>query len=85
MPENHPLANKEKLDLAELKDETFFQLGNKTQLLQKVRELCHTYGFEPKMGYQGNRINLIIDFIEKEMGVSVMMEKLVAPFIWCQK
>lgn len=49
------------------------------------------------MGYQGNRINLIIDFIEKEMGVSVMMEKLVAPFktkalsvvrwrlIWCQK
>ena len=37
--------------MAELKDETFFQLGNKTQLLQKVRELCHTYGFEPKMGY----------------------------------
>lgn len=29
LPENHPLANKEKLDLAELKDETFFQLGNK--------------------------------------------------------
>ena len=55
-------------------------LAIKTQLLQKVRELCHTYGFEPKMGYQGNRINLIIDFIEKEMGVSVMMEKLVAPF-----
>ncbi|SDJ94571.1 LysR family transcriptional regulator [Streptococcus gallolyticus] len=80
LPENHPLANKEKLDLVELKDETFFQLGNKTQLLQKVRELCHAYGFEPKMGYQGNRINLIIDFIEKEMGVSVMMEKLVAPF-----
>ena len=80
LPENHPLANKEKLDLAELKDETFFQLGNKTRLLQKVRELCHTYGFEPKMGYQGNRINLIIDFIEKEMGVSVMMEKMVVPF-----
>ena len=80
LPKTHPLANKEKLNFTELKEEKFFQLGNKTQLLQKVRELCHTYGFEPKMGYQGNRINLIIDFIEKEMGVSVMMEKLVAPF-----
>ncbi len=80
LPKNHPLAEKESLDLAELKDETFFQLGNKTQLLQKMQALCHSYGFEPKMGYQGNRINLIIDFIEKEMGVSVMMEKLVAPF-----
>ena len=49
------------------------------------------------MGYQGNRINLIIDFIEKEMGVSVMMENWLHRLkrkqlsvvrwrlIWCRK
>lgn len=80
LPKNHLLANKKNFDLAELKEETFYQLGNKTQMLKKVQELCHTYGFEPKIGYQGNRINLIVDFIEKEMGVSVIMEKLIAPY-----
>ena len=43
LPENHPLANKEKLDLAGLKDETFFQLGNKTQLLKSTRTLSYLW------------------------------------------
>lgn len=30
--------------------------------------------------FKGNRINLIIDFIENDLGLSLMMEKMVIPF-----
>ena len=30
--------------------------------------------------FKGNRINLIIDFIENDLGLSLMMEKMVRPF-----
>lgn len=30
--------------------------------------------------FKGNRINLIIEFIENDLGLSLMMEKMVRPF-----
>lgn len=30
--------------------------------------------------FKGNRINLIIDFIENDLGLSLMIEKMVRPF-----
>ena len=76
----HPLARKESINLKELEGEKFLQLSEKTQLLQPLLELCHAYQFDPKITYKGNRINLIIDFIENDLGLSLMMEKMIRPF-----
>lgn len=80
LPSQHTLARKESINLKELEGEKFLQLSEKTQLLQPLLELCHAYQFEPKITYKGNRINLIIDFIENDLGLSLMMEKMVRPF-----
>ncbi|QGZ27651.1 LysR family transcriptional regulator [Streptococcus ruminicola] len=80
LPSQHPLARKESINLKELEGEKFLQLSEKTQLLQPLLELCYAYQFDPKITYKGNRINLIIDFIENDLGLSLMMEKMVRPF-----
>lgn len=80
LPSQHPLARKESINLKELEGEKFLQLSEKTQLLQPLLELCHAYQFDPKITYKGNRINLIIDFIENDLGLSLMMEKMIRPF-----
>lgn len=80
LPSQHPLARKESINLKELEGEKFLQLSEKTQLLQPLLELCPAYQFDPKITYKGNRINLIIDFIENDLGLSLMMEKMIRPF-----
>ena len=80
LPSQHPLARKESINLKELEGEKFLQLSEKTQLLHPLLELCHAYQFDPKITYKGNRINLIIDFIENDLGLSLMMEKMIRPF-----
>lgn len=46
---NHPLANREHLSLAELKDETFYTLGSYNRSCHKyLIDLCHLSGFEPE-------------------------------------
>lgn len=80
LPSQHPLARKESINLKELEGEKFLQLSEKTQLLYPLLELCHAYQFDPKITYKGNRINLIIDFIENDLGLSLMMEKMIRPF-----
>lgn len=80
LPSQHPLARKESINLKELEGEKFLQLSEKTQLLQPLLELCHAYQFDSKITYKGNRINLIIDFIENDLGLSLMMEKMIRSF-----
>ena len=80
LPSSHQLADKESISIEELKSETFLQLSEQTQLLQPFLELCHLNHFEPQITYKGNRINMIIDLIENDLGISLMMEKMVRPF-----
>ena len=89
LPSSHQLADKESISIEELKSETFLQLSEQTQLLQPFLEICHLNHFEPQITYKGNRINMIIDLIENDLGISLMMEKMVRPFerkniIWRQ-
>ncbi|WP_165964798.1 LysR family transcriptional regulator [Periweissella cryptocerci] len=75
LPKTHPLATAKQIQLQDLSQETFLQLGRETQLLQRVRELCQAAGFEPQIGYEGTRLEIIMDLVRKQMGISLMMEK----------
>lgn len=77
LPKSHPFANREKLDLKELKDEDFLVLGPSTNLYQPVLDLCEEAGFEPKISYKGSRIDLIINMVANDMGISIVMGKTV--------
>lgn len=79
LPQNHPLAKKEMISLYELKDELFYQLDKNTQLINLFYSACQKAGFQPKIGYTGTRIDSILDFVLKGMGISLMMENSVKP------
>lgn len=74
LPVNHLLSKKNLISLAELKNDHFYQLGKHTQLFDQFYSLCQRAGFEPKVGYTGTRIDNILDFVSKGMGVSLMMQ-----------
>ncbi len=74
LPLNHPQSKKEVIQLSELRNEVFLQLDKNTQLINQFYSLCQKAGFEPIVGYTGTRIDNILDFVSKGMGVSLMMQ-----------
>jgi len=80
LPKNHPYAQKKQLDLAVLKDERFLILGQATNLYTPVMELCQNAGFKPKIAYSGTRVDLIMQMVQNNMGVSLMMGKTARNF-----
>lgn len=77
LPPDHPLAGQDLLSIAELRQETFLQLDQHTQLLEPMRQLCHEAGFAPHIGYAGTRMDNILDLVANGMGVSLMMRRAV--------
>lgn len=80
LPKEHPLAQKKKIDLIELKNERFLILGNSTNLYTPVLELCKNAGFEPNVTYEGTRVDLIMQMVQNNMGVSLMTGKTTQGF-----
>ncbi|WP_099469370.1 LysR family transcriptional regulator [Konateibacter massiliensis] len=73
LPITHPLSDREKISLTELKEESFYQLDQSTQLINQFYFLCNKAGFKPKLNYTGTHIDNILDFVSNGMGVSLMM------------
>lgn len=80
LPKNHPEAQEKQLDLAALKDERFLILGKSTNLYAPVLELCQNAGFKPNIVYEGTRVDLIMQMVQNNMGVSLMMGKTAKNF-----
>lgn len=75
LPKSHPLAQNKSISLNDLGAENFLILGHRENPYYAVEELCREAGFEPKITYQGTRIDLILRMIEEGLGISLIMEK----------
>lgn len=80
LPKNHQYATQKSLDLGDLKQERFLILGPSTNLYEPVIKLCQKAGFEPDITYEGTRVDLIIQMVQNNMGVSLMMAKTAKNF-----
>ncbi|CAJ1180627.1 HTH-type transcriptional regulator GltC [Companilactobacillus paralimentarius] len=80
LPYSHPLAKQKQLDLSNLRTENFLILGPSTNLYEPVLKLCQQANFQPKITYQGTRVDLIMQMVQNNMGVSVMTEKTAKQF-----
>lgn len=74
LPTSHPLANKESINLSELKDETFVLFGNGYSLRPIVWDACKEAGFTPKIGFEGEESGTIRGLVAAGMGVSLLPE-----------
>lgn len=80
LPKHHKYAKLSKLDVSKLSHDNFLILGKSTNLYEPVINLCHIAGFNPTLVYEGSRVDLIIQMVESNMGVSILMKKTVDSF-----
>ncbi|MGM0213739.1 LysR family transcriptional regulator [Enterococcus sp. AZ109] len=77
LPKTHPLADEKQLALEMLQKEAFLLLGQETGLLTPLHQLCQQAGFVPENNYGGSRIDLILNMVASDLGISLLMEKTI--------
>jgi LysR family transcriptional regulator, transcription activator of glutamate synthase operon len=76
LSQQHPLAHKSKLSLAELANENFIMFDKGTGVHELTVEACHTAGFEPRIFYASLRVESILGLVASNSGVALMMKKI---------
>lgn len=84
LPKNHPFAAKKTIDLIDLAKEQFVALEEDTLIYQPMVDLCHEAGFEPKINFRSARIDLLLHMIERDLGLSLLMDKSIGHY-WRQR
>ncbi|WP_304682088.1 LysR family transcriptional regulator [Lactobacillus taiwanensis] len=69
----HTLANRRKIELADLKDENFIMLAKNSLLYEPVINLCQKAGFEPKISFVSDRMSSIFQMVKSNQGVAILM------------
>lgn len=74
LPENHPLANEEKIDLGALKDTPFVMMNQKVSIRDHdlVTNMCLEQGFLPRVSYEANSILNLLVMVACEVGVAIL-------------
>lgn len=75
LPHTHPLASNKVISLRELVGEDFVLLKEKTFLHNLCLSACEHAGFTPHVVFTGHRLENILDFVAKGMGISLLMER----------
>ncbi|WP_270789913.1 LysR family transcriptional regulator [Enterococcus diestrammenae] len=73
----HPFAHRDHLQLIELKNEQFVLLEKETLLYQPTIDLCREAGFEPQILFKSSRVDLLLNMVSNEIGVTILMEKTI--------
>lgn len=71
---SHPLASRQTVSIAQLRDEPLLLIGKDSTMYKLCIRICHAAGFEPRIVFTGRRADNIIDLVSKEMGVALLME-----------
>jgi DNA-binding transcriptional LysR family regulator len=73
LPEHHRLAQEERLDLAELADESFVLVSRSTApaFFDDCIKLCQSYGFTPAVVEEGNTPAALYGMVAAGLGVSL--------------
>jgi DNA-binding transcriptional LysR family regulator len=72
---NHPLAAKEHLCIADLREETFFASNSFMGMQDIITKYCKKAGFKPSIRYWGNSIALISELVSEGEGIAFISEK----------
>jgi DNA-binding transcriptional LysR family regulator len=74
LPESHPAAALEEIDLAMLKDDLFVLFPRETapMVYDTVVDACRKAGFEPVIGQLAPHFSSIVNLVAAELGVSIV-------------
>jgi DNA-binding transcriptional LysR family regulator len=78
LPVDHPLADRQALHLADLREEHFILYPRRVRpgLADAVIEACRRSGFEPNIGQEAPQLSSTINLVAAGMGVSIVPESM---------
>lgn len=68
----HPLANQKEVDFSTLKEENFIQVTKDFQYRKVFENYCQKAGFIPKIAFETNQWDMIIEMVADHQGVSIL-------------
>lgn len=68
----HPLANQKEVHFSDLKDESFIQVTKDFQYRKVFENYCQKAGFIPKIVFETNQWDMIIEMVADNQGVSIL-------------
>ncbi|MCJ2191995.1 LysR family transcriptional regulator [Pediococcus acidilactici] len=75
VPKNSPLAQAKQLSIEMIKDQQLLLLRNTITVANPLNEVLKRSLVTPRIVYEGQRIDLILEMLNQGMGVSVVMNK----------
>jgi len=72
LPAKHRLAQKKRLELADLKDEAFIVMKEEHCLSGQTMQFCQLRGFSPKVSFRSAQIETMLSFVLAGWGVSIV-------------
>lgn len=72
LPQQHKLAQKEKIHLKDLESEYFILLQEGHCVADQILDFCNRHGFHPQIVLRGGQISTIQSLIKTGMGVSLI-------------
>jgi DNA-binding transcriptional LysR family regulator len=74
LPEQHPLAGSDAIDVAALRDEPFVLLprAKGSGLYDEIIMLCRKHGFSPSLGQEANETHTVCGLVAAGIGVSIV-------------
>jgi len=76
----HPLAQRESLRFADLRDERFIMLGPLYRGYHEFLAGCRSAGFEPRIAMQLAHWDLIFQLVKLNMGITCLVKLLIETF-----
>lgn len=81
--EEHPLAQRDSVSIAELRDEPFILFTNGFAVRRHVMRECRNAGFEPRIVHASSQWDLMAEMVAARRGVSILpdaiCQKIIAP------
>lgn len=73
LPASHSLSKKKLNDLSVLKNETFIlpQLSTGVGYVETILEICHSFGFDPKVAHESAHSTGVLRLVEAGLGISI--------------
>lgn len=74
VPKQHPLADRDSIQLSQLKNDPFVMFSDAYSLRSIVLDACKTAGFVPQIGFEGEETDTIRGLVAAGLGVGLLPE-----------
>ncbi|MCM3588946.1 LysR family transcriptional regulator [Mesobacillus maritimus] len=81
LPTNHPLANKKKISLTDLRTDVFVLFPNGYILKEIVVDACKLAGFNPKLASEGEDMDALKGLVSAGIGITLLPDSTISESI----